>query len=62
MIDAYGRILPGARIGLGGLGVIDAPLPAALPPTPFSRGGDLAFAVMLLLSVLAAAAYRVRRP
>ena len=62
VIDAYGRILPGARIGLGGLGVIDAALPAALPPTPFSRGGDLAFALMLLLSALAAAAYRVRRP
>ncbi|WP_309604451.1 apolipoprotein N-acyltransferase [Phenylobacterium sp.] len=61
VIDAYGRILPGARIGLGGFGVIDAALPAALPPTPFSRGGDLALAVMLLLSALAAVAYRVRR-
>ena len=62
VIDAYGRILPGARIGVGGLGVIDAALPAALPPTPFSRGGDLAFAVMLALSALTAVSYRVRRP
>ena len=30
VIDAYGRIAPGARLGLGGLGVIDAPLPPAL--------------------------------
>ena len=62
VIDAYGRIAPGARLGLGGLGVIDAPLPPALGRTPFSRGGNLALAAMLLLSGLAAAAYRVRRP
>jgi len=60
VIDAYGRIAPGARLGLGGLGIIDAPLPPALPPTPFHHLGDLGFAVMLLLSGLLAAAYRVR--
>jgi apolipoprotein N-acyltransferase len=61
VIDAYGRILPGARLALGGLGVIDAPLPPALRETPFYHRGDLGFAAMLLLSGLAAAAYRVRR-
>ena len=61
VIDAYGRIAPGARLGLGGLGVIDAPLPPALEKTPFSRGGDLWFTGLILLSGLAAAAYRVRR-
>ena len=61
VIDAYGGISPGARLGLGGLGVIDAPLPPALDMTPFSQIGDLGFAAMLLLSGLAALAYRVRR-
>ena len=61
VIDAYGRIAPGARLALGGLGVIDAPLPPALAATPFYYGGDLAFAAMLLLSGLAAAAYRIGR-
>jgi apolipoprotein N-acyltransferase len=60
VIDAYGRIAPGARLGLGGLGVIDAPLPPALEMTPFSKAGDLYFAALLLLSGLAALAYRVR--
>jgi apolipoprotein N-acyltransferase len=59
VIDAYGRIRPGARLGLGDFGVIDARLPAALPPTPFSRRGDLYFCALLLLSAAAAAARRV---
>jgi apolipoprotein N-acyltransferase len=60
VIDAYGRIAPGARLALGGLGVIDAPLPPALQPTLYTRAGDLYFAGLLLLSGLAALAYRVR--
>ena len=62
VIDAYGRTVPGARLGLGDLGVIDAPLPPALGETPFYHGGDLWFGLMLLLSGLAAASYRVHRP
>jgi apolipoprotein N-acyltransferase len=62
VIDAYGRVSPGARLGLGGLGVIDAPLPSALEMTPFSQSGDLWFGAMVLLSGLVAVAYRVRRP
>lgn len=61
VIDAYGRIAPGARIGLGGLGVIDAPLPPSLQLTPYGRAGELYFGLLLLLSGLAALAYRVRR-
>jgi len=60
VIDAYGRIEPGARLGLGGLGLIDAPLPPSLELTPYTRAGDTYFGFLLLLSGLAAAAYRVR--
>jgi apolipoprotein N-acyltransferase len=50
VIDAYGRIRPGAVLGQGALGVIDAPLPAALPPTPFSRWGEIFFWSAMTLS------------
>ena len=60
VIDAYGRIRPAAKLGLGALGVIDAPLPNALEMTPFSKAGDLYCVVMVLLSGLVALAYRVR--
>ncbi|CAN7150377.1 apolipoprotein N-acyltransferase [Phenylobacterium sp. LjRoot219] len=61
VIDAYGRLLPGARLGLGEFGVIDARLPPALAPTPYVRWNDAAFALMLLASIGAALANRVRR-
>jgi len=60
VIDAYGRIAPGARLGLGGLGLIDAPLPPPLELTPYTRAGDTYFGFLLLLSGLIAVAYRVR--
>ena len=52
MIDPHGRIL--GRIALGDEGVLDLGLPAALPPTPYSRTGDwpviiLLFAALFLL-------------
>ncbi len=62
VIDGYGRTRPGARLGLGVLGVIDARLPGAPPPTLFSKIGDGLFAVMLLLSGCTALGCRVRRP
>ena len=58
VIDAYGRVAPGARLGLGRLGVIDAPLPPFVEKTVFSREGDRPFAALLLLSALSALAYR----
>jgi apolipoprotein N-acyltransferase len=62
VIDAFGRTLPGARLGLTKAGIIDARLPAALEPTPYDRFGDLFFAGMLLVSAVAAAARRrIRR-
>jgi apolipoprotein N-acyltransferase len=62
VIDAYGRIAPAARLGLGRLGVIDAPLPPSLEMTVFSRQGDRPFGALLVLSGLVVLAYRVRRP
>ena len=60
MIDAYGRIRPGARLGLGAYGVIDARLPRALSPTLSGRFGDLWLAGLLAISGLAS--WRGRRP
>ena len=46
MIDAYGRVQQ--KIGLGGVGVLDARLPPALAATPYSRHGEMAFWLMLI--------------
>ena len=61
VIDAYGRMASGARLGLGATGIVDASLPRALQPTPYSRAGDLCFGLMVALSSLFGAAYRVRK-
>ncbi|MEO8926087.1 MAG: apolipoprotein N-acyltransferase [Caulobacteraceae bacterium] len=53
-IDAFGRIVPGERLGEGAFGVIDAPLPPALGPTLFDRWGDGAFWAMLIVSLVGA--------
>jgi apolipoprotein N-acyltransferase len=62
VIDAFGRIEPGARLGLGALGVIDQRLPPALPETPYGRFGDAFFLLMLVLSGVIALTDRVHRP
>ncbi len=51
VIDAYGRTLPGKRLGQGDYGVIDATLPQALPKTVFEVCGGTLFAAMVLLSL-----------
>ena len=61
VIDAYGRVLPNARLGLGAFGVIDSRLPPALAPTPYVRWNDWLFAVMMLVSMGAAFVNRVWR-
>ena len=58
MIDPRGRVTH--RLGLGQAGFVDAPLPAPLPPTLYSRTGDLPLAVGLGLMLLIAGA-RARR-
>lgn len=62
IIDAFGRIVPGERLGTGAYGVIDGPLPPALRPTLFARLGDLPFFIMLLASLAGAARPRFPRP
>ena len=52
VIDGYGRIV--AELGLGETGVLDAPLPHALPPTVYAVWGD--WTVLGLALVLLAAA------
>jgi apolipoprotein N-acyltransferase len=49
VVDAYGRVR--ARLGLGAMGVLDAPLPTALDPTPYARYGDATLAVLMLLTL-----------
>ncbi|MEM6305421.1 MAG: apolipoprotein N-acyltransferase [Pseudomonadota bacterium] len=58
MIDPRGRVL--ASLPLNQAGFVDAPLPAPLPPTLYSRTGDLPLAVLLLLA-LGAVRLRGRR-
>ncbi len=58
MIDPRGRVI--ASLPLNQAGFVDAPLPAALPPTFYSRTGDLPFALLLLLGLSAAAIWRRR--
>jgi apolipoprotein N-acyltransferase len=45
VIDPLGRIV--ARLGLGLEGVLDSPLPVAIPPTPYARVGDIPILIIL---------------
>lgn len=61
VIDAYGRHAPAETLGLGKVGVIDAPLPPALEGTTYGGLGDGPLAVLLLLSLGASAWFRWSR-
>ena len=58
VIDAHGRIDPKLRLDAGEAGVIDAPLPAALENTYFSRIGDWGAWALIVISLLFAAPIR----
>ena len=61
MIDPYGRLI--RQIGLGSEGFVDAPLPMALAPTPYSRTGDLpALLAAMLMVGFALASRRSDKP
>jgi apolipoprotein N-acyltransferase len=55
VIDPLGRVV--AQLGLGLEGVLDSGLPAAIPPTPFARAGD----VPIMIILAAAWFYVIRR-
>ena len=59
VIDPYGRIV--GRLGLGQRGVLDAPLPAALAPTLFSRTGSWPVIAIVLLILITSPALSRRR-
>jgi apolipoprotein N-acyltransferase len=59
VIDAHGRVL--ARLDLDVVGVIDARLPGALPPTIYGRFGDLGFLLMLMAGLAVVVAGTIRR-
>jgi apolipoprotein N-acyltransferase len=48
VIDPMGRVV--ARLGLGLEGVLDSGLPAAIPPTPYARAGDIPILFMLAVA------------
>jgi len=49
MIDPWGRVVPGQRLGSGEAGVIDALLPEPTGATLYGRFGDIGFWLMILL-------------
>ncbi len=49
VIDPLGRVV--ARLGLGLEGVLDAGLPAAIPPTVYARLGDLPAAILVAVAL-----------
>lgn len=57
VIDAYGR--PRATLGIGRAGVIDANIPAALPPTLYARFGETGFWLLIVLGLILGLASRV---
>lgn len=63
VVDGYGRTQ--ARLAIGVQGVLDAPLPTALPGTLYKRWGDGPFAItlvlVLILSVYHSRMKRLRR-
>lgn len=59
VIDPLGRVI--ASLPLGQAGVVDAALPAALPPTLFARAHDRLALAGVVLMLFAALALRLRR-
>ncbi|MGY4599896.1 apolipoprotein N-acyltransferase [Bradyrhizobium sp. GM22.5] len=59
VIDPVGRIV--ASLGLGIEGILDANLPAAIPPTIYARVGDVPAAMFVALAVFLAVRRRVAK-
>jgi len=50
VIDPAGRIV--AQLGLGLEGVLDAGLPAAIPPTIYARIGNIPAAIIVIVALI----------
>lgn len=61
IIDANGRITPGAKLDLGAADIIDSRLPPALPETLYGKVGDAPLAALLALSAILAGVGFYRR-
>lgn len=59
VIDPVGRTV--ASLGLGVEGILDANLPAAIPPTVYARVGDVPAAMLVALAVILAVRRRVAK-
>jgi len=59
VVDPVGRTI--ASLGLGIEGVLDASLPAAIPPTIYARVGDIPAAILIALAIILAVRKRVAR-
>ena len=60
VVDSKGRILQSLPLGVSG--VIDARVPSPLPPTVYSRAGDLPVAAFMVFLAVCLAAGRFRNP
>jgi apolipoprotein N-acyltransferase len=59
VVDPVGRTI--ASLGLGIEGVLDASLPAAIPPTIYARVGDIPATILIALAIILAVRKRVAR-
>jgi apolipoprotein N-acyltransferase len=59
VIDPVGRTV--ASLDLGIEGILDASLPAAIPPTVYARVGDIPAAILIALAIIFAVRRRVAR-
>jgi apolipoprotein N-acyltransferase len=60
VIDPLGRII--ARLDLGIEGVLDSPLPIAIPPTFYARTGDIPAAMLVAVAILFVVRWRTKKP
>jgi apolipoprotein N-acyltransferase len=60
MIDPYGRIRPGDRLGTDIAGVVDAPLPAPLPGTIYSRWREIPFWALIVFCASVGVLFRTQ--
>jgi apolipoprotein N-acyltransferase len=58
VVDPVGRIV--GSLPLGSEGVLDAPLPRAIEPTPYVRFGDVPLILFMVVSLIIVARRRIR--